>query len=85
MVISDIVIVTTSTTAPTCTTVTPAKESSSTPGSHAGLQLKLKVDETGVGLVQEILSSEVGAYSLRPGCLQFPARVCEKLWLSLLL
>ena len=76
VVISDIVIVTTSTTAPVCTAVSPAKQSSSTPGSRTGLQLKLKVDETGVGLMQETLSTEVG-------CMQFPARVYEKLWLLL--
>lgn len=60
VVISDVVIVTTSTTAPVSTAVTPAKESSCTPsGSRTGLQLKLKVDETGLGLVKETLSSEV--------------------------
>ena len=72
--ISDVVIVTTSTMAPVCTTVTPAKESSSTTGSHAGLQLKLKIDETGIGLVQEALSSEVGSCSPCV-CVQFHARM----------
>ena len=76
--ISDVVIVTTSITAPVCTTVTPAKESSSTPGSHAGLQLKLKIDETGVGLVQEALSSKVGSCSpCVCSCVQFHARMCK--------
>ena len=68
VVISD-VIVTTSTTAPKCTASTPAKEPSCPlSGSHSGVQLKLKVDETGLGLVKETLSSEVS-------CMQFHAGV----------
>ena len=65
VVVSDVVIVTTPTTAPVCTVLTPAKKSSCPlSGSHSGVQLKLKVDETGLGLVKETLSSEVSCMQL---------------------
>ena len=49
VVISDVVIVTTSTTAPVCIVLTPAKESSCPlSGSHSGVQLKLKVVSCGL-------------------------------------
>ena len=68
VVISDVTCVTTSTTAPVCTASTPAKESSCPlSGSHSGVQLKLKVDETGLGLVKETLSSEVSCMQLHAG------------------
>jgi len=68
VVISDVVIVTTSTTAPVCIASTPAKESSCPlSGSNSGVQLKLKVDETGLGLVKETLSSEVSCMQLHAG------------------